>query len=187
MDRVQESERQAVIQAIHSNHHDSLAVARDEMSPCTVVDDPSGFIVDLERELGRMRRFSDSSCLLTVTPEADIDIKAIDDLGDRFAANLRAYDALCRYGSNRFLVLLPNIQHQDVPGVVRRLRVQVVGYPLVLTSGENAFVSVATGGTMLDTNRAMQENIDRAVLACAAAVRQGGNTYQMWSPSLESA
>jgi hypothetical protein len=32
----------------------------------------------------------------------------------------------------------------------------------------------------------MNENIDRAILACGAGLRQGGNTDHMWSPSLEA-
>jgi hypothetical protein len=48
-----------------------------------------------------MRRHSDSSCLLMVTPDARVGIKAM-----------------------------------DVPGIVRRLRVQVAGYPLVLAGGD---------------------------------------------------
>jgi len=186
MFRARQAENQSLNRVEHANIHGSLGIARDELYPCANIGDPSGFIVDLERELGRMRRYGDSSCLLMVTPDAHVDIKAMDSLGARFAANLRSYDSLCRYGANRFLVLLPNIQCVDVPGVIRRLRVQVVGYPLVLAGGENGFVTATTGGAILDTDRTMNENIDRAILACGVGLRQGGNTDHMWSPGLEA-
>jgi hypothetical protein len=40
---------------------------------------------------------------------------------------------------------------------------------------------------MLDGDRTMHENIDRAVLACRAGMKQGGDTDLMWSPSLDVA
>lgn len=94
-----------------------------------------------------MRRHSDSNCLVMVAPDARVDMSALDSLG----GSLRSYDSLCRYGANHFLVLPPHVRREDVPGIVRRLRVQVAGYPQTLTGGEEAFVTATTGGAMLDT------------------------------------
>lgn len=40
---------------------------------------------------------------------------------------------------------------------------------------------------MLNTDSTMHENIDRAVLACRAGMKRGGDTDHMWSPGLETA
>lgn len=50
------------------------------MRPCAIVGDPAGFIVNLEKELGRMRRHSDSNCLVMVAPDARVDMSAVDSL-----------------------------------------------------------------------------------------------------------
>lgn len=134
-----------------------------------------------------MRRHSDSSCLVMVAPDARVDMSAVDSLGGRLAGSLPSHDSLCRYGANHFLVLPPHVRREDVPGIVRRLRVQVAGYPQTLTGGEEAFVTATTGGAMLDTDSTMHENIDRAVLACRASMKRGGDTDHLRSPGLETA
>ena len=185
--RDQQLVEQTVRQAVRANGHGSVEIARDKSRPCAIIGDSAGFIVNLERDLGRMRRHSDSSCLMMVAPDARMDMSAVDSLGGRFADNLRSYDSLCRYGANYFLVLLPHVLREDVPGIVRRLRVQVAGYPLALAGGDDAFVMATTGGAMLDADSTMHENIDRAVLACRAGMKRGGDTDQTWSPGLEAA
>lgn len=151
------------------------------------IGDPAGFAVSLEHELGRMRRRGDSSCLLMVAVDTPVDAVALDLLGGRFANNLRNYDSLCRYGANRFLVLLPHLKGADVPGIIKRLRIQVAGYALTLVDGGEDFVTATMGCAMLDPDIGMQENIDRAASACRSARRQGGNRHQMWNPELEIA
>ena len=185
--RIRQPADKTVQQVVRGNHHKSFEIVRDDSRSCTIVGDPSGFVVNLDRELARMRRYNDSSCLLMVTPDVRVDILAMDGLGARFAANLRSYDSLCRYGANHFLVLLPHVQTQDVPGIVRRLRLQVAGYSLKLANGADGLVTATTGGVMLDPECPMQTNIDRAILSCRAGLKQGGDTDQMWSPSLRAA
>lgn len=187
MERVQLPAERTAILAVRGSHYEAFEAVRDRSGSCTVIGDPSGFVVNLERELGRMRRYGDSSCLLMIAADARVKFTALDDLGARFAASLRNYDSLCRYGANHFLVLLPHVRSADVPGIVRRLRVQVAGYALDLVDGTEAFVTATTGGSMLDTDYDMHENIDRAVLAYRAVKNQGGNDHQMWTPGLEAA
>lgn len=187
MEHVQQTALQATEIVERADRHDSLGIAREENGVCAVIGDPSGFIVKLKQELGRMQRHNDSSCLLMVIADAWVDLKAMDGLGIRFAMNLRPYDVLCRYGGNHFLVLLPHVQREDVSGIVRRLRLQVVGYPLMLADGTDEFVTATFGGAMLDPEIELHENIDRAVLAGRFGMRQGGDTDQMWAPSLEMA
>lgn len=109
----------------------------------------------------------------------------LDDLTRRVAANLRSYDALCRYGANHFLILLPHVKNADVAGIARRVRVQAAGYALTLADGGKGFVTASTGGVMLDTGIGMQENIDRAAAAFRAARWDGGNNHRMWAPAAE--
>lgn len=184
--RNQHPAEQTVGQAVRATRDHTIELTRDELNPCAIVGDPSGFIVSLEAELGRMRRHSDSSCLLMVTPDANVGIRAMDGLGARLAANFRSYDSLCRYGARQFLVLLPHVLRENAPSIVRRLRVQVVGYPLTLVGGTEAFVTATIGGAMLEAGSTMNENIDRAVMACKVGKKRGGDTDQMWSPSLEA-
>lgn len=186
MERVQQSAEVTVIGAVGAGQEPGAAITRERSGRRPIVGDPTAFIVNLERELGRMRRYGDSSCLLMIAADARVDIPELDRLGLRFAASLRSYDSLCRYGASHFLVLLPHVQSPDVAGIVRRLRVQVAGYSLRLADGREGFVTASTGGTMLDTDCGMHDNIDRAVLAYQAARALGGNDHRMWSQGLET-
>ena len=74
---------------------------------------------------------------------------------------------------------------EDVSGIVRRLRRQVAGYPLRLADGTEDYVTATFGGAMLDLDIELHENIDRAVLAGRFGMKLGGDTDQMWAPSLK--
>jgi hypothetical protein len=178
---------QAGKRAVRADNRASLEIDRADSGIRRAVGDPTRFVVGLEQELGRMRRHDDSSYLLMLTPDSRIEVTSLDRLGARFAANLRSYDSLCRYGANHFLVMLPHVRDRDVGGIVRRLRIQVAGYPLKLAGGNDAFVTATTGGVMLDFGSSLHENIDRAVLACSIAQRDGGNCDQMWRPGMQAA
>lgn len=164
-----------------------VGVARRDNGSCRIVGDPAAFIVGLERELARMRRYGDSGCLLFASADATVNPVSVDKLTCRIAANLRSYDAVCRYGANHFLILLPHVKGVDVPGIVRRVRVQVAGYALILADGGEEFVTASTGGVMLDPDIGMQENIDRAAAAFRVVRRNGGNDHIMWAPGVETA
>jgi GGDEF domain-containing protein len=141
----------------------------------------------MERELDRMRRHSDSSGLLLISPDAPVDVKAMDLLGARFANSLRSYDALCRYGANRFLILLPHVVESHVSGIVRRLRIQVTGYSLQLANGTEQYVTSVIGAAMLDPAASLEENIERVVKAHRAAISNDGNAEILRTPPLLSA
>jgi hypothetical protein len=149
-------------------------VARDR--GMALVGDPAGFIVALENELQRMCRYDDSSCLMMVAPDRRITVRSMDLLGARFAANLRSYDALCRYGANHFLVLLPHVGEVHVAGIARRLSIQVAGYPVETVEGPGQFVTAMVGSAMLDLADSLNGNIDRAVQAYKCAGTADGAT-----------
>lgn len=157
-------------------------VARDRGR--ALVGDPAGFIVGLESELQRMRRNNDSSCLMMVAPDRRITIRSMDMLGARFASNLRSYDALCRYGANHFLVLLPHVREIHVAGIARRLFIQVAGYAVETADGGEQFVTATLGSAMLDAADTLNGNIDRVVQAYNCAGAGNGNTG---SPPLSDA
>lgn len=175
------------VPAVKEGQTGIMGVVRRDNGSCRIVGDPAAFIVSLERELVRMRRYGDSGCLLFASADATVDPVSVDRLTYRIAANLRSYDAVCRYGANHFLILLPHVKGIDVPGIVRRVRIQVAGYALVLTDGGEEFVTASTGGVMLDPDIGMQENIDRAAAAFRVVRRDGGNDHKMWVPGVEPA
>lgn len=174
------------VPAVKDGQAEIMGVSRRDNGSCRVAGDPAAFVVSLERELARMRRYGDSACLLFASADASVDPVSVDSLTGRVAANLRSYDALCRYGANHFLILLPHVKGVDVPGIVRRVRIQMAGYALILADGAEGFVTASTGGVMLDPDVGMQENIDRAAGAFRLARRDGGNHHRMWAPNVET-
>ena len=180
------SERRSRIPAPRVGQTGTTGVVRHEKGSCPVVGDSAAFIVGLDTELARMRRHDDHSCLLFAATDALVQPGSLDDLTRRVAANLRSYDALCRYGANHFLILLPHVKHVDVAGIARRVRVQAAIYALTLADGGKGFVTASTGGVMLDTGIGMLDNIDRAAAAFRAARLDGGNNHRMWAPVVES-
>jgi hypothetical protein len=179
-------ERRSRVPVQNTGRTGATDIARYDKSSCRVVGDPATFIVSLEIELARMRRSGDGSCLLLAATDALVDPVSLDDLARRIAANLRSYDALCRYGANHFLILLPHVKSVDVTGVARRVRVQAAGYALTLADGGQGFVTASTGGVMLDPDIGMRDNIDRAAKAYRAARRDGGNDHRMWVPAVDT-
>lgn len=174
------------VRAVEGGPAVAMGIHRRDKGSCRVVGDPAAFIVSLERELARMRRYGDSACLLFASADMSVEPVSMDNLTGRIAANLRSYDALCRYGVNHFLILLPHVKGIDVPGIVRRVRVQVAGYALTLADGGEGFVTASTGGVMLDPGIGMRENIDRAAAAFKVVQRDGGNCHRMWGPGVET-
>jgi diguanylate cyclase (GGDEF)-like protein len=180
MDRVELPPESAVRCRSRVDRDRAVEIVRDGTETARIVGDPSNFIASMERELQRMRRHSDSSSLLMIGPDGRIDIKAMDRMGARFAANLRSYDSLCRYGGNHFLVLLPHVVSLNVPAIARRLRIQVAGYAVKFADGNDGFVTATIGGVMLDSEIPMHENIDRAVLAYKEGKERGGDAENIY-------
>lgn len=165
----------------------TLVKAGTDTASARIIGDPSEFVFRMERELDRMRRHCDSSGLLLIGPDGPLDVQAMDLVGARFANSLRSYDALCRYGANRLLVLLPHVVESHVYGIVRRLRIQMTGYSLRLADGTEQYVTSVIGATMLDPAASLDENIERVVKAHRAANSKGGNAEILRTPPLSSA
>ncbi|MEN8195908.1 MAG: diguanylate cyclase, partial [Pseudomonadota bacterium] len=162
----------------------SYGLVRGGGGPVVIDNNPAAIMTGLRQELDRIRLTHDSSCICVVSPDGDNAALAMDGFGKRFATKLRSYDAICRFADDKYLVMLPHISRKDAVGVIKRLRIQVIGEPFPVDGGEKVMVTASFGGTMLDSEAPLHEHIDRASEAHGWALKGMGDSICLWTPKL---
>ncbi len=144
----------------------------------------------LEREYERMVRTGDS-CYLCM---ADIDhFKSINDAyghnaGDEvlrttvrlFAAQLRKYDTIFRYGGEEFLICMPHSQADRVESVLNRLRVKLEETRVALPGGDKVSVTASFGVAPLRREMTILDAVESADQALFVAKASGRNRVYMF-------
>ena len=161
----------------------SCGLVREDSGPA-VEDDPVAIMAGLRQELDRLHLTHDSSCICVVSPDGDNAALAMAGFGERFATKLRSYDAIYRFADDKYLVMLPHISRKDAVGVIKRLRIQVIGDPFPVSGGGKVMVTASFGGTMLDSEAPLHEHIDRASEAHDWALKGMGDSICIWTPRL---
>ena len=135
----------------------------------------------LQAEAERVRRTGDPCCIALI----DLDhFKSINDrlghlAGDRvlrevaqeIRRHMRAYDAICRFGGEEFLLCLPNTALEAACNMLERLRLSVASLEID-TGGESVGVTVSVGVAQLDDGDA---DIERAFTNADAALYAAKN------------
>lgn len=161
----------------------SYWLVRDDSGPA-IETDPAAILVGLRRELYRLSTIHDSSCIFVMNLDTDNAHSAMDELCGRIAGRLRSYDALYRFAPDKFLIMLPHIGREDAVGVIRRLRGQVMSAPFDMEGEGKVRLTASFGGTMLDSDAALHEHMDRASEAHGWALKGRGDSICMWTPQL---
>ena len=169
---------------VFSVENESCGLVRDGSGPVVIDNNPAAIMTGLRQELDRLRLTHDSSCICVVSPDGDDAALAMDGFGKRFATKLRSYDAICRFADDKYLVMLPHISRKDAVGVIKRLRIQVIGEPFPIDGGGKVMVTASFGGTMLDSEAPLHEHIDRASEAHGWALKGMGDSICLWTPKL---
>jgi len=175
--------QEAIQQTPDAASEKSYWLVRDDKGP-VIETDPAEIIVGLRRELNRLSMIHDSSCIFVLSLDTDRAAEAMDELCRRIAACLRSYDALYRFTSDKFLVMLPHIAREDAVGVIRRLRAKILTAPFDLKDGEPVRLTASFGGAMLDSSAPLHEHMDRASEAHSWALKGRGDSICMWTPQL---
>lgn len=106
------------------------------------------------------------------------------EVAKRLEEELRPWDTVARFGGDEFIVLLPDLAHeQDVMQVVERLLARISAPYWYRTSQLriSASIGIATDdGTMSEPRQLIQQ----ADLAMYKAKRRGRNTYQWYTDEL---
>ena len=108
----------------------------------------------------------------------------VRDIADRFANNLRPYDAIFLYGRDKIIVCMPHIKQGDTRLLLGRLRDLATEEPIPMPTGTTTLISVSVGGVMMDRFTRVQETIDRADKAMDMARIAGGNRIGVWTPDM---
>ncbi len=100
---------------------------------------------DLKRETQRVLRTNSplSIVLMDLDLFAQLNANAghsagdsvLREVGDRLRHTIRGYDGISRYGSDEFLILLPECQLQNAASQADRIRTHVLGAPFTGTNG----------------------------------------------------
>ena len=148
------------------------------------------FLSVIEKEFSRSERYKHpTSCLM-----ADIDhFKNINDsfghqAGDRaleetaqfFVRNLRAYDTMCRYGGEEFLICLPQTHIDLAKRILSRLQKALATLKIPVNKKQNIRVTASFGLAKTEKNVSMMDTITRADSAMYAAKNGGGNRVIIW-------
>ncbi|MDH5324465.1 MAG: GGDEF domain-containing protein [Gammaproteobacteria bacterium] len=113
------------------------------------------FIMDLEREVKRAKRYSRGVSLMLIDMDdfSSVNDKHGHESGDKVLCktvdfiykSIRDSDSLYRYGSEEFAVILVEISDQDTGIVGERIRESICEYPIALPGGINVETSVSIG------------------------------------------
>lgn len=157
--------------------------------PLPVIRDVMAMAERLDAEWRLCATGKRSCCVLICRPDPVVGLPAAlaaGEMAERYAANLRGYDAVFRHGRDKLLVCLPRIKPSDVRHVMMRLRERVTEAPVRLANDVLIRVAVSQGGAMMDRSVSVQVTIDRAESALAASRVAGPNGYCVWTPELHS-
>ncbi len=159
---------------------------RDKTGPLPIVNDLAAMVGRLSAERDRVVAGNNSCCVVVCAPDGvqgwSIE-QAIDEVAERFANSLRAYDSIFLHGRDKILVCLPFVNAADAPNVMQRLRDLASRMPVTLPGGTSGHIMVSVGGVMMDRAADVQTIINRA----DKAMEQGrilGKRICMWSPEL---
>lgn len=141
------------------------------------------------REVERARRFQHH--LTVVMAEVDHLQRTFDLYGDEvgnrflgllaqcFMKNLRAIDLLCRYGEEKFVILLPDTDMRGAEVLVERLRREINGIQLITELGP-IIPAISLGiSSAFDNLPRLEALVERANNALCAAKQAGGNCVRV--------
>lgn len=163
------------------------------LDPLTGTPSRIGMLSSLREQLELVRR--KHSCAIGMM---DLDhFKAVNDkyghlVGDKvligFAhylmAHLRPYDKVYRYGSEEFLICLPDTDQQTACDIVSRLIGELASLPFEAEGKGEFHVTASFGLTSLDLDIPVEQSIDRADKALYAAKARGRNRLAVWDASM---
>ncbi len=166
---------------------DIMRAVRGE--PIPVIRDVLALAQRLNAEWRHIADGEHSCCVVVCRPDPVLGLPgalAAGEMAERYAANLRGYDAVFRYGRDKLLICLSRIKPNDVRGVMQRLRERVTQDPVRLANGVTLRAAVSQGGAMMHRSVSVQETIDRAESALASSRLSGPNGFCVWTPELHS-
>jgi two-component system, cell cycle response regulator len=192
--------RARVRAALRTKRFQDLLAVRAQIDGLTGVFNRAYLDRRLGEEVARCRRYGSPLTLVM----ADLDhFKQVNDrfghpFGDRvlqaFAdlllSSVRATDAVCRYGGEEFVVLLPETSAQDALVVVRRVQTQLATFDL-RPRGDLIQVTASWGlvdaAAIPSTSLSSEVLVDRADEALYSAKRSGRNCARVYgAPALLS-
>ena len=152
------------------------------VDPLTSALNRRGFEKAYEREMARARRSGSPLALVMIDLD---DFKRLNDryghlVGDKALLHLvnvlqdsmRPSDALCRFGGEEFILMLPDTGVDDACKAVRRFLAEFSSRPI---PGVNQSMSFSAGVVSHDYFESLDEAIKRADNATYAAKRAGKN------------
>jgi two-component system cell cycle response regulator len=107
------------------------------------------------------------------------------EVARRLTINLRSFDMVVRLGGEEFLVAMPEVDYEAALSVAERLRRSVADRPMPIAEGEEIFVTISLGVTMVDPDETPETALQRADLAMYRAKRSGRNRVEALLPGGE--
>jgi diguanylate cyclase (GGDEF)-like protein len=142
------------------------------------------FLVRLQQELDRARRYGQPFCVLMIDidhfkkvnddhghPAGDLVLRA---MAGRLAAVLRSSDLLSRYGGEELVLLLPAQDRESGRAVAERLRETVAARPFRLAEGGESPVTISVGVAAFPRDGRDGEGLVEAADRALYAAKQGG-------------
>jgi diguanylate cyclase (GGDEF)-like protein len=100
---------------------------------------------DLKRETQRVLRTNSPMSIVLMDLDLFAQLNAdaghsvgdsvLREVGDRLRHTIRGYDGISRYGSDEFLILLPECHLEHAVGQAERIRTQILGPPFTASNG----------------------------------------------------
>ena len=159
---------------------------RAKTGPLPIVNNLVAMAARLAAERDRVVK-DNSSCFVAVCTADPLQgwtsQQSIAETARRFADSLRVYDSIFVCGSDKILVCLPFVEHDDTKSVMERLRDLASRMPVDLPEGVTGHVMVSVGGVMIDRSISVPQIIERADKAMELGLLSG-NRACMWSPDM---
>lgn len=105
--------------------------------------------------------------------------QALRHLASIAGSHLRSMDALCRFGGDEFMLLLPRTAVADAERICTRLRETLRRSPLTLDDGSALLISVSCGIAAADGITAFTDLAKQADFALYEAKRAGRGTHRL--------
>lgn len=99
---------------------------------------------------------------------------------ERVSACIRTSDVLARWGGEEFVLLMTHATMEDGMRVLERLRADIAGAPLLLSTGVPVALTVSIGAAQLQKGEPAADWLHRADVALYAA-KTGGRNRVEWS------